>query len=218
MTVEPSNPGDSQPVSPVGLDLVAPEMYAPMLRRLALAAIGVGLGAALLAAFLVSWPIAVVIGLVVSVPTVGYAMALRRRRMWLAGTMIHARRLFGEQRVDIAAATGVEVLVFPARLSRIVLRVTAGADTQIIPLAMYTDTGSGRELHLIGLRKLADALAACPLAAAVAVSTMLVHQLRAEARDAGLTERPLYRAVQLAREKDYVSPIVLTDGEVAALC
>ncbi|WP_406231117.1 hypothetical protein [Nocardia sp. NBC_01009] len=218
MTVEPSNPGDSQPVSPVGLDLVAPETYAPMLRRLALAAVGVGVGATLLAALLVSWPIAVLIGFVVGAPTVGYAMALRRRRMWLAGTTIHARRSFGARRVDIAAATGVEILVFPARLSRIVLRVTAGADTQIIPLAMYTDTGSGRELHLIGLRKLADALASCPLAAAVAVSSMLVHQLRAEARDAGLEERPLYRAVQMAREKDYVSPIVLTDGEVAALC
>ncbi|MGK8490914.1 hypothetical protein [Nocardia asiatica] len=46
---------------------------------------------------------------------------------------------------------------------------------------------------------------------------MLVHQLRAEARDAGLEERPLYRAVRLARAKDAVSPIVLTDTEVATL-
>jgi hypothetical protein len=188
-----------------------------MLRRLALAAVGVGLGAALLSALLVSWPVALLIGLVVGVPTVVYSLALRRRRMWLTGNTIHARTLLRERRVDMAVATGVEILVFPSRLSRIVLRVTAGAETQIIPLAMYTDSGSGRELHLLGLRKLADALNACPLAAAVAVSTMLVHQLRAEARDAGLEERPLYRAVQLARAKDYVSPIVLTDGEVAAL-
>lgn len=82
---------------------------------------------------------------------------------------------------------------------------------------MYTDAGSGRELHLLGLRRLADALAASQLAAAVAVSAMLLHQLRAEARDAGLEERPLYRAVRLARSKDVVSPIVLTDTEVAAL-
>jgi hypothetical protein len=202
----------------VGLDLVAPETYAPMLRRLALAAVGIGLGSALLSALLVSWPVALLIGLVVGVPTVVYSLALRRRRLWLTANTIHARRLLGERRVDMAVATGVEILVFPSRLSRIVLRVTAGAETQIIPLAMYTDSGSGRELHLLGLRKLADALNACPLAAAVAVSTMLVHQLRAEARDAGLEERPLYRAVQLARAKDYVSPIVLTDGEVAALC
>ncbi|WP_228001578.1 hypothetical protein [Nocardia australiensis] len=218
MTVEPSNPGESQPDREIGLDLVAPEMYAPMLRRLALAAIGVGLGAALLAALLVSWPVSLAIGVVVGAPTVGYAIALRRRRMWLTGNMIHARRLFGQHRLDLAAATGVEVLVFPSRLSRIALRITAGADTQIVPLAMYTDAGSGRELHLLGLRKLADALAACPLAGAVSVSTVLVAQLRAEARDAALEQRPLYRAVRLARAKDYVSPIVLTDAEVAQLC
>ncbi|MEV6323407.1 hypothetical protein AB0M45_19755 [Nocardia sp. NPDC051787] len=212
-----TNSDDEQALAPVGLDLVAPELYAPMLRRLALAASGIGLGAALLAATVVSWPIAVAIGVVVGAPTVLYAIALRRRRMWLSGTIIHARRLFGERQVEMSSATGVEVLVFPARLSRIVLRVTAGEVSQVIPLAMYTDAGSGRELHLLGLRRLADALAASRLAAAVAVSAMLVQQLRAEARDAGLEERPLFRAVQLARAKDVVSPIVLTDTEVAAL-
>lgn len=121
-----TNSGDQQAVAPVGLDLVAPELYAPMLRRLALAASGIGIGAALLAATVVTWPFAVAIGLVVGAPTVLYAVALRRRRMWLAGTVIHARRLFGERRVEMSAATGVEVLVFPARLSRIALRVTAG--------------------------------------------------------------------------------------------
>ncbi|WP_378731761.1 hypothetical protein [Nocardia brasiliensis] len=212
-----ANSGEQQTDPPVGLDLVAPEMYAPMLRRLALAAAGIGIGSALLAATVVSWPIAVAIGLVVGAPTVGYAFALRRRRMWLTGTMIHARRLFGERRVEVSAATGVEVLIFPARLSRIVLRVTAGEISQIVPLAMYTDAGSGREMHLLGLRRLADALATSQLAAAVAVSALLVHQLRAEARDARLADRPLYRAVQMARTKDAVSPIVLTDREVAAL-
>lgn len=212
-----TNPVPAQPVPPVGLDLVAPEVYAPMLRRLALAAGGVGIGAGLLAATVLSWPLAVAVGLVVGAPTVGYALAQRRRRMWLAGTTIHARTLFGERRVELASATGVEVLVFPARLSRIVLRITSGPETQIVPLAMYTDAGSGRELHLLGLRRLADALATCELAAAVAVSAMLVEQLRAEARDATLEQRPLYRAVRLVRDKDYVSPIVLTDRQVAEL-
>ncbi|WP_081512660.1 hypothetical protein [Nocardia donostiensis] len=206
-----------EPDSPIGLDLVAPEVYAPTLRRLTLAAIGIGIGAALLAAVVVAWPIAVLVGLVVGAPTAGYALALRRRRMWLIGTVIHARTLFGERAVPVVEASGVELLVYPARLSRVVLRVTAGPDSQIIPLAMYTDAGSGRELHLLGLRKLADALAASELVAAVAVSAVLVQQLRAEARDAGLEERPLYRAVTLARAKDYVSPVVLTDEEVASL-
>lgn len=208
---------EPEPNARVGLELVAPEMYAPTLRRLALAAIGVGLGAALLAAIVVSWPVAVVIGFVIGAPTVGYVLALRRRRIWMAGNTIHARTVFRERRTSVTEATGVEVLVYPSRLSRIVLRITAGADRQIIPLAMYTDGGSGRELHLLGLRTLADALVTSQLLAAVAVSNMLVGQLRAEARDAGLEERPLYRAALLARAKDYVSPIVLTEQEVASL-
>ncbi|MEU8898319.1 hypothetical protein [Nocardia sp. NPDC048505] len=212
-----SNAGGPAGDSRIGLDLVAPEVYAPTLRRLALIAAGIGVAAALLAATVASWPVALAIGLAVGAPTAGYALASRRRRMWLHGTTIHAQRVLGARTIEVAAANGVELLVFPGRLSRVVLRLTAGPDTQIIPLAMYTDAGSGRELHLLGLRKLADALAASHLAAAVAVSGVLVRQLRAEARDAALGERPLYRAVQFARAKDLVSPIVLTDREVAEL-
>ncbi|APE35763.1 hypothetical protein BOX37_19460 [Nocardia mangyaensis] len=209
--------GESGRSQAVGIDLVAPEVFAPMLRRLALAALGIGIGAALLSAVWLSWPYAILLGLVVAVPTLGYVFAFRRRRMWLSGSVISAHRLFGERTVDLAAATGVQLLVFPGRLSRIVLKVTAGPDTQLVPLAMYTDAGSGRELHPLGLRKLADALAASELAAGAAVSEILVHQLRAEARDAALGERPLYRGVQLVRAKDSVSSVVLSDQEVAQL-
>ncbi|WP_336084076.1 hypothetical protein [Nocardia sp. SSK8] len=209
--------GDSGRAEPVGIDLVAPEVFAPMLRRLALGALAVGVVVALLSAIWLSWTYAIVLGLVVAVPTIGYVIAFGRRRMWLCGTEIQARRLFGAHRIDLADATGVHLLVFPGRLSRIVLKVTVGADTQLVPLAMYTDAGSGRELHLLGLRKLADALSASELAAAVSVSAVLVAQLRAEARDAGLGERPLYRGVRLVRAKDAVSPVVLTDTEVAEL-
>ena len=61
------------------------------------------------------------------------------------------------------------------------------------------------------------ALASGTPASAVAVSAVLIQQLRAEARDAALGERPLYRAVRSARGQDVVSPIVLTDREVAEL-
>ncbi|WP_446222991.1 hypothetical protein ACTWPB_25125 [Nocardia sp. IBHARD005] len=209
--------GQSAATEPVGIDLVAPEVFAPMLRKLALTAFGVGVGAGLLSAVWLSWPYAILIGLAVAVPTIGYVFAFQRRRMWLSGTVIRAHRLFGAHTLDLADATGVHLLVYPARLSRIVLRVTAGGDTQLVPLAMYTDVGSGRELHLLGLRKLADALAASELVAAIAISDVLMGQLRAEARDAGLDERPLYRAVRAVRSKDSVSPVVLTDSEVAAL-
>ncbi|MEU4411765.1 hypothetical protein [Nocardia salmonicida] len=209
--------GKSSATEPVGIDLVAPEVFAPMLRGLALAALGVGVGATLLTAIWLSRPYAILIGLAVAVPTIGYVFAFQRRRMWLSGTVIRAHRLFGEHTLDLADATGVHLLVYPGRLSRISLRVTAGGDTQLVPLAMYTDVASGRELHLLGLRKLADALAASELVAAVAISEVLVQQLRAEARDAGLEERPLYRAVRSVRSKDSVSPVVLSDSEVAAL-
>ncbi|MCM6774704.1 hypothetical protein NDR87_12775 [Nocardia sp. CDC159] len=202
---------------PVGLDLIAPELFAPMLRRLTLVAVGVGVVAALVLALVVSWPLAILAGLALGAPTALYAMAVRRRRMWLVGNELRARTLFGSRRLDVAAATGVEVLVYPGRLSRIVVRITAGRDSQIVPLAMYTDSGSGRELHILGLRTLADALARSELAAALAVSAVLIAQLRAEARDAPLEQRPLYRAVRLVRARDIVQPIVLADSDIAAL-
>ncbi|MBF6332089.1 hypothetical protein [Nocardia transvalensis] len=213
MTEQPNPSAPRQ----VGLDLIAPEMYAPMLRRLTVGAIGVGIVVALLLALVVSWPIAVLAGVALGAPTAVYALAVQRRRMWLVGSIIQARTLFGGRRLDIADATGVEVLVYPGRLSRVVLRITAGRGIQIVPLAMYTDAGSGRELHILGLRKLADALATSKLAAALAVSTVLVGQLRAEARDAVLDERPLYRAVQLVRAQDIVQPVVLSDRDIATL-
>lgn len=188
-----------------------------MLRRLALAAVGLGVGVGVLVAVVVSWPAGVVAGCVLGMPTAGYALAVRRRRMWLAGTVIEARTLLGRRRLDIARASGVEMLVFPGRLSRIALRVTAAGRTQTVPLAMYTDAGSGRELHILGLRKLADALSAGELAAAVSLSGLLVGQLRAEARDAGLEERPLYRAVQLVRARDIAQPVLLSDSDIADL-
>jgi len=208
---------NSERPQPVGLDLIAPEVYAPMLRRLTLSAAVVGLIVAILLALVVRWPVAVLAGVVLVAPPAMYAASVHRRRIWLVGTVIEARTLVGRRRVDIADATGLEILVFPGRLSRIVLRVTAGRGRQVVPLAMYTDAGSGRELHILGLRKLADALAACPLAAALAVSGVLVGQLRAEARDAGLEERPLYRAVHLVRAKDIVQPVALTDADIATL-
>ncbi len=213
VTEQPNSPVPQ----PVGLDLIAPEMVAPMLRRLTLAAIGAGVVTMIVLALLMSWPIAVLAGLVLSAPTAIYALAVQRRRMWLAGSELRVRTAFGSRSLDVAAATGVEVLVYSGRLSRIVLRITAGPDSQIVPLAMYTDAGSGRELHILGLRTLADALARSELAAALSVSSVLIGQLRAEARDAPLDERPLYRAVQLVRDRDSVQPVVLGDRDIATL-
>lgn len=201
----------------IGLDLVAPEMYAPVLRRLVLVAVCLALIVGLVAGLFLEPVAGVVAALVVAVPAAGYVLAVRRRRLWLAGNTLYARTLWRTRQLRVPAVTGVELLVHPGRLSRVLLRLTAGPDRQLVPLAMYTDAGSGRELHILGLRRLADALSRSELAAGLAVADLLVHQLRAEARDAALAERPLYRAVAAARTKDYVAAIVLTDQEIAAL-
>ncbi|MFE5285631.1 hypothetical protein ACFRAQ_11765 [Nocardia sp. NPDC056611] len=208
-----STPGSGE----VGLDLIAPELLAPALRKLTLAALGIGIGVGLLMALFVHWPTALAVGLVLGAPTALYAMAVQRRRITVSGSVIHARTWRGERHLDLAAATAVEIVVHPGKISRIVLRATAGPDIQVVPLAIYSDSGSGRELHILGLRKLADALAGCPLAAALAISGMLVQQLRAEARDANAEERPLYRAVQLVRARDEAGPIILADSDIADL-
>ena len=65
--------------------------------------------------------------------------------------------------------------------------------------------------------KLADALAASELVPAAALSSVLIEQLRAEARGAGLAERPLYRAVELVTAEGRVPRTTLTDHEVAGL-
>lgn len=202
---------------PIGLDLVAPEVYAPALRRLAWVALGLAVVVGAIATVLFGPVAGLVAGLVVAVPAVGHVLMAPRRRLWLRGTTVEARRLLRTRRLEVSAATGVELLVYPGRFSRVALRLTAGPDRQLVPLALYTDSGSGRELHLLGLRRLADALICSELASAVLVADVLVHQLRAEARDAGLADRPLYRAVTVARAKDYVGTVVLTDQEIAAL-
>lgn len=210
-----SPPADAE--QRIGLDLVAPETYAPVLRRLLLIAVCLALGLGLVAGLLLEPVTGVVAALVVAVPAVGYVAAVRRRRLWLAGNTLYARTLWRTRRLPVPAVTGVELLVYPGRLSRVVLRLTAGPDRQLVPLAMYTDAGSGRELHILGLRRLADALFRSELATGVVVADLLIHQLRAEARDAALLERPLYRAVAAARTKDYVASVVLTDQEITAL-
>ncbi|WP_040809751.1 hypothetical protein [Nocardia concava] len=201
----------------VGLDLIAPELLAPALRKLTLAALGVGIGVGLLMALFVHWPVALATGIVLGAPTALYAMAVQRRRITVSGTVIRARTWRGERSIDLASATALEILVYPGKISRIVLRITAGPDSRIVPLAIYSDSGSGRELHILGLRKLADALTSCPLAAALAISDMLVQQLRAEARDAIAEERPLYRAVRMVRARDEAAPIILADSDIADL-
>lgn len=204
-------------MSDVSLDLVDPAVYAPKLRRVAVIAVLVGALVAVVAAFIVPWPVAIAIGLVLGGPTAGYMVLMLRRRIWMSGTVVHARHAFRTKTVDLAALDRAELVVYPGRIARVVLSVAQGDAAQNVPLAMYTDRGEGRELNVLALRSLADGLAAGELAAGAALSSALVQQLRAMARDATLGERPLFRAFRKLKDTPDVGHITLTDSEVAAL-
>ncbi len=198
------------------LDLIPAELLAPRMRRVALVSVLIGVVAAGVVALFASLPVAVAVGVVVGAPTAVSALLATRRRIWLDGTVLHASNGLRRRRLDVAQAVTVEFTVRSARVNQVVLRVGDGRVVQSVPLALYTADG-GRELEVLGLRKLADALSSSELVPAVAAASVLIGQLRAEARGAGLEERPLYRAVVLVRDAGRVPQTTLTDGEVAAL-
>ncbi|WP_077041471.1 hypothetical protein [Rhodococcus sp. MTM3W5.2] len=204
------------PAGSVPLDLIPSSLIAPRLRKVALFAIVLGVVVAVGVGFFASTGLAVLVGAIIAVPTALSALLTMRRRIWLTGTTIHARHGLRTRSVDASRAVSAEVVVRAARVSQVGVRIGDGNALVSIPLALYTDDG-GRELDLLGLRSLADALNAGELAPAVAVASVLIGQLRAEARGAGLEERPLYRAVRTAREAGRVPQTVLTDHEVAGL-
>jgi hypothetical protein len=204
------------PDQPTALDLVDTALIVPRLRRLSLIAAAIGVAAAVVVGLLASWPIGIVVGVVVGGPTAISALLAARRRTWMSGTVIHARRALGQRTVDVAAVVSAELQVRIGRVSQIALRVGDGNTQVTVALALYTDTG-GAELGVLPLRRLANALAASDLAAAAAVSSVLVQQLRAEAREAGLHERPLYAAVRVVRDAGRAPLSTLSDAEVAGL-
>ncbi|MFC9788416.1 hypothetical protein [Rhodococcus sp. NPDC127528] len=200
----------------VALDLIPVEMIRPRLRGLAVVAVVIGVLVALVVAIFASAAVAALVGAIIAVPTALSALLAMRRRIWLSGTTVHARTGLRTKSVDLGVAVSAELVVRVARVSQVVLRVGDDARRVAVPLALYTADG-GRELEVLALRSLADALVSGDLVPAVAMSDALIGQLRAEARGAGLEERPLYRAVQLARAASRVPETVLTDDEVVRL-
>ncbi|KIQ15931.1 MULTISPECIES: hypothetical protein [unclassified Rhodococcus (in: high G+C Gram-positive bacteria)] len=200
----------------VALDLVPTELIVPRLRvaGAVFALVGAVLGA--VAAFLINPVVGVVLGIAL-VATAAFAVVSGgRRRVWIDHGVVSRRGALRVRRVNMSDATRVEIIVRVARVSQVLLRVGDSSGDVTVGVAMYTDDG-GRELQPIALRALADALSRSALASALAVSSVLVTQLRAEAREAGLLERPLFRAIGVVRESGRAPATVLTDAEVAAL-
>ena len=198
------------------LDLIPASMLAPRMRRVALISIVIGIVVGAIVAIFAVPLIALAVGAVVGLPTAVSSLLATRRRIWLEGNTLHSFNGLRRRRVEVAQAAMVEFVVRSARISQVAIRVGDTRQAQTVPLALYA-AGSGRELDVLALRKLADALSASELAPAAAAASVLIEQLRAEARGAGLEERPLYRAVVLIRETGRVPQTTLTDQEVASL-
>lgn len=205
-----------EPDARTELDLVDPALVVPRLRTVALVAALVGILAAVVVGALASWPIGILVGAIIGGPTAISALLAMRRRKWMTGKVIHARRALGYHTLDVSQAVIAEMQVRLGRISQVALRIGDGDKSVTVALALYTDTG-GAELGVLPLRRLADALASSELAAAAAVSSVLVRQLRAEAREAALDERPLYEAVRVVREAGRANFTTLSDAEVAGL-
>lgn len=201
----------------VSLDLIPARLLRPRVRKVALAALAVGILAGFLLYLVAPLWAAVLVGvLVAGPPTVG-AFAATHRHLRIEGTVVTVSGLLRSRSVDLRQLAGVELLVRVGSVSQAVLRVNDGNHGLVtVPLALYAGEG-GRELEVLALRTLANALAASELAPAAAISSVLVEQLRAEARGAGLAERPLFRAISLARDAGRVPQTTLTDHEVASL-
>lgn len=198
------------------LDLIELEMFAPRLRRIAFIAIVIGVALGFLLSLLLPMPLAVLIAVVLAGPPAVASLLRLRIRTWLSGTVVRARRSLWTQEVDLAKAVTVELYVRAGRMTQVGARVGDGTGSVAIDLAMYLGN-AGRELNVLALRKLADALSASDIAPAATLTSVLVEQLKAEARDAVLGERPLYRAARLARDSGRIAETTLTDAEVARL-
>lgn len=200
---------------PVALDLVSAQFLAPRLRKLVIGSCAVGLVLATVVGFFAPLWVAVLIGVVVGgPPTLAGWMGLRRK-IWLDGPQLCARGL-RTRRLHVPDVVTAELTIHTARIDQISLRLYDGRTRIQIPLALYTH-GGGRELPILALRALADSLWTTALVPAAAIASVLLEQLRAEARDAGLGDRPLYRAVELVRESGRTPRATLTDREVARL-
>jgi hypothetical protein len=146
-----------------------------------------------------------VVAVVIALPLL-YVMAVSiRRRVWLEGSTLIVRT-WGIRRVDLVTATRLDLVIGDVRGNRTVsLLVNAGHRRQVakVDLAVFSGTG-GRELGILQLRKLANALMNNTEANGLVFGELLVSELKAEARGGGVAERPLYRLASVAPSGKYV--------------
>ncbi len=178
----------------VPLDLLPAAVLRARALRVAVIGIVIGVVLGVVVGIIAGWVAGLVVGVCFGLPMPVLAVAEARRSYWLAGGVVSVRAL-GTRSVELRQATAIELLVTELRGTTTVgLLVTGPPQGKAvnIAVAMYNEEG-GRELGVLALRRLADALAGNADADGLVFAELLVAQLRAEAREAPLAERPLYR-------------------------
>ncbi|MFC9252426.1 hypothetical protein [Amycolatopsis thailandensis] len=149
--------------------------------------------------------VGLVVAGVIALPLIYIMLYNLRRRVWLeADTLIV--RTWGVRRIDLTAAERIDLVISDVRGTRTVsLLVNAGKRRKVakVDLAVYSGAG-GRELGILQLRKLANALLNNTDANGLVFSELLVAQLKSEARGDAAAERPLYRLASAAPSGKYI--------------
>ncbi|MBK1788100.1 hypothetical protein [Prauserella cavernicola] len=140
-----------------------------------------------------------VVAAVIGLPLLYVVSYNSRRQLWLDGTSVVVRN-WGSRKVDLVTAKRIDLLLTDIRGARTVsLLVGAeqGGKAIKVDLAVYAGTG-GRELGILALRRLADALVNNIESNGMVFSELLIAQLRSEARGDAAADRPLYRIASVA--------------------
>ncbi|MFR9731898.1 hypothetical protein ACL03H_21930 [Saccharopolyspora sp. MS10] len=183
----------------VGLDLLDRASVRKRARNVMIA--GLVLGAAFGGVVgLVAGPVGFAVGIaVVAVPLLLLAWSEARKTTWLSDGRVSVRAL-GTRVVDLRTADRLDVVITDLRGMRTVSLLVGGppqGKAISVALAMYAGTG-GRELEVLALRRIADALAAVGSGHALVLSELVVAQLRSEARGDPAAARPLYQLASAA--------------------
>jgi hypothetical protein len=159
--------------------------------------VGAGLGSVL--GLFAGWIAGLAAGVIIALPLVVLAVGEGRRRCWLDDGVVSVR-VYGTRSVDLRRASRIELLITEVRGTRAVGVLVAGPPKdKAINIAVATYAGfGGRELDILALRRLADALAGGEEPRGLVYAELLVAQLRAEARGEDPAGKPLYRIAALS--------------------
>lgn len=203
MVIEPSNESEepARSADPDRLPLHQ-ESAALRRRRLVSGAVGVVVIAAAFGFFggLVGGELSGLIVALVVALLLGYLVVFTaRRRVWLQEGAVLVR-VWRTRRVEIAEAERIDLLVTDVRGMRtisLLFNARRRGRSAKVDLAVYAGTG-GRELGVLALRRLANALMNNIEANGMVFSELLVAQLKSEARGDAAADRPLYRLAAVA--------------------